>query len=79
MLANFSEETLIVPKHTVLGITQQVSEESIDKINAKSKSDFNRRLTGKESEFFNKKLLPRKLDFVVQHRAGKKDSPRRCG
>jgi hypothetical protein len=27
MLANFSEETLTVPKHTVLGIAQQVSEE----------------------------------------------------
>jgi len=34
MLANFSEETLTVPKHTVLGIAQQVSEELIDKINA---------------------------------------------
>ena len=31
MLANFSEETLTVPKHKVLGIAQQVSEALIDK------------------------------------------------
>jgi len=71
MLSYFSEETLTVPKHTVLGITQQVSEESIEKINAESESDYDRPLTRKKNEVLNKKLLPRKLDSVVEHRAGK--------
>ena len=47
MLANFGEETLPVPKHTVLVIAQQVSEESIYKINAESESDSDRPLTRK--------------------------------
>jgi len=61
-----------VPKHTVLGIAQQVSEESTDKINAESESDSDRPLMRKKNEVLNKKLLPRKLDFVVEYRAGKK-------
>jgi len=72
MLANFSEETLTVPKHTILGIAQQVSEELIDKINGESESDSDRPLTRKKNVVLYKKLLPRKLDFVVQHHAGKK-------
>lgn len=62
MLANFSEETLTVPKHTVLGIAQQVSEELIDKINAEGESDFDKPLTRKKNEALYEKLLPRKLD-----------------
>jgi len=72
MLANFSEETLTVPKHTVLGILQQVSENLIDKIHAESESDSDRPLTRKKNEILCKKLLHTKLDFVVEHRAGKK-------
>ena len=51
MLANFSEETLTVPKHTVLGITQHVSEGSIDKINAERESNSDRPLTRKKTKF----------------------------
>jgi len=72
MLANFSEETLTVPKHTVLGIAQQVSEDLIDKTNAESESDTNKPLKRQKNEALYKKLLPGKLDFVVEHRAGKK-------
>jgi len=33
MLANFSHETLTVPKSTVLGVEEEVSEELISRIN----------------------------------------------
>jgi hypothetical protein len=33
MLANFSHETLTLPKSTVLGVAEEVSEELVDKIN----------------------------------------------
>jgi len=72
MLSNFSEETLTVPKHTLLGIAQQVSEELIDKRNAESEPESDRPLTRKKNELLNNKLLTRKLDFVVEHRVGKK-------
>jgi len=65
MLANVGEETLTVPKHTVLGIAQQVSEELIDKINAESESDSDRPLTRKKNETLYKKLLPGKLDHLT--------------
>jgi len=61
MLANFSEETLTMPKHTVLGITQQVSEALLDKVNARGESDVNS-LTGpsrkRKNEALYEKLLP---------------------
>ena len=72
MLVNFSEETLTVPKHTILGIAQQVSEELIDKRNAESEPDSDRPLTRKTNEVLNKKLLTRELDFVVEHPAEKR-------
>jgi len=65
MLANFSEETLTVLKHTVLGIAQQVSEDLIDKINAESESDADKLLTRKKNEALYKKLLPGKLDHLT--------------
>jgi hypothetical protein len=33
MLANFSHETLTLPKSTVLGVAEEVSEELVDRIN----------------------------------------------
>jgi len=39
MLANFSNEPLVVPKATVLGITEEISEPLVDSINAGCKSD----------------------------------------
>ena len=65
MLANFSEETLTVPKYTVLGVAQQVSEELIFKINAESEPDSDRSLTRKKNEALYKKLLPGKLDHLT--------------
>jgi hypothetical protein len=39
MLANFSNEPLFVPKATVLGIAEEISEPLVDSINAECKSD----------------------------------------
>jgi len=68
MLANFSEETLTVPKHTVLGIAQQVSEALIHKINAGGESDINsptRPPKKRKNEALYEKLLPGKLDHLA--------------
>ena len=54
-----------MPKHTVLGIAQQVSEELIDKVNAESESDSDRPLTRKKNEVLYKKLLPGKLNHLT--------------
>jgi hypothetical protein len=75
MLANVSEKTLTVPKHTILGNAQQVSEDLIDKINTESESDADKPLTRKNNVALYNKLLPGKLDFVVEHHDG---GPCRC-
>ena len=67
-LANFSEETLTVPKHTVLGTAQQVSEALRDKINAGGESDVNsptRPPRKRKNEALYEKLLPGKLDHLT--------------
>jgi hypothetical protein len=38
MVANFSQETLTVPKATILGLAEEVSEPLVDKINTNSDS-----------------------------------------
>jgi hypothetical protein len=38
MVANFSQEALTVPKATVLGMAEEVSESLVDKTNANSDS-----------------------------------------
>jgi hypothetical protein len=37
MLANFSNDELILPKATILGVAEEVSESLVDRINAKTK------------------------------------------
>jgi hypothetical protein len=39
MLTNFSDEELILPKATVLGVAEEKSEGSVDRINTKSKTN----------------------------------------
>ena len=68
MVANFSEETLTVLKHNVLGIAQQVSEALIDKINAGGESDVNspaRPPRKRKNEALYEKLLPGKLEHLT--------------
>ena len=39
MVANFSDEALTIPKATVLGIAEGISESMVDKINVKSETN----------------------------------------
>ena len=67
MLANFSEETLTVPKHTVLGVAQPVSEVEIEEINARDEPKKNSPCGKKENcrnEVLYKKLLTGKVDHL---------------
>ena len=41
MVANFSDEALMIPKKTVLGLAKQIAEPQVYRINAASKSDTN--------------------------------------
>ena len=71
MLANFSNEPLVVNKATVLGITQEISESLVDRINAKCKSDADSRTKPrrrKKNEALYNKLLKGKLDHFVSRR-----------
>jgi len=64
MLANFSEETLTVPKHTVLAIAQQISEKTINVINRENDPEIDKRKMGKRNEALYRKLLPGKLKHL---------------
>jgi hypothetical protein len=67
MLTNFSDETLIVPKSTLLGIAEEVSESIVDKINvvteANSSEPCRPPRKGKSKILYNK-LLHGKLDHL---------------
>jgi hypothetical protein len=39
MIDNFSDESLTIPKKTVLGIAERIAEPLVNRINAESKSD----------------------------------------
>jgi hypothetical protein len=41
MVANFSNEKLIIPKATVLGIAEEATEELRDRINARNSPNLN--------------------------------------
>ena len=65
MLANFCSEILTIPKVTVLGIAEEISELVIDRINYRNKSDSqrpNRPLRQKKNEALYRKLFQGKLD-----------------
>jgi hypothetical protein len=64
MIANFSEEALTIPKATVLGIAEEVSESVVNKINA-DKSVPEKPLRKKRNEMLYRKLLRRKLDHLT--------------
>ena len=67
MLANFSGETLIVPKTTVLGIAEEVSEDLVNRVNAESVTDTNspaRPPRKRKNEHLYSHLLQGKLDHL---------------
>jgi len=67
MLANFSGENLIVPKATVLGIVEEVSEDLVNRVNAKSVSDTKNPATPprkRKNEHLYSHLLQGNLDHL---------------
>ena len=69
MLANFSDQTLTVPKSTVLGIAEEASEPLIDKINQRKELNSDSPLKPqriKKNEALYRKLLNGKLDHLNQ-------------
>jgi hypothetical protein len=71
MLTNFSNEALVVPKATVLGVAEGVSECIVDRINPKHETDLYSPVKprrGKKNEGLYKKLLRGKLDHLTQEK-----------
>jgi len=69
MVANFSKEELAIPKATVLGVAEEITEELVNKINAddKPKSDLvNDRQRKKRNELLYRKLLLGNLDRLSE-------------
>jgi len=69
LLANFSNETIVVPKATVLGVAEEISESLIDRINPKCKSELDTPVIPqrqKKNEAFYGKLLQGMLDHLSQ-------------
>jgi hypothetical protein len=67
MLANFSDQTLTVPKSTVLGITEDMSELLVEKINQGKETNANlsqKPKRKKKNEALYNKLLNGKLDHL---------------
>jgi len=55
MIANFSDEELAIPKAKVLGIAEEVTEETVDKINVRDNSE-PQPLSNREKENKNKSI-----------------------
>ena len=69
MAANFSDEALYIPKATVLGIAEGISESMVDKINAKSEANLIEPVKPprkRRNETLCNKLLQGKLDHLTQ-------------
>jgi len=70
MFTNFSNEALTVPKATVLGVAEEISESVVDKINKVGQSSVNTpsdsSKCGRNKELFQK-LLKGKLDHLPPH------------
>ena len=69
MIANFSGEELTLPKSTVIGLAEEVSEPLIDKINAKSEPSANaptKPPRKRNNKLLYDKLLHGKLDHLTQ-------------
>jgi len=63
MITNFSDEALTVPKATVLGVAEGMSESVVDRINTVRQSGVNTSRGGRNIELYHK-LLEGKLDHL---------------
>jgi hypothetical protein len=66
MLANFSDQTLTVPKSTVLGIAEEVSEPLVEKIMARNAKWPQKPGREKKNEALYGKVFKGKLDHLKQ-------------
>jgi len=69
MVANFSDEALTIPKATVLGIAERISESMVAKINTKSEANLiepAKPPRKRRNETLYYKLLQGKLDHLTQ-------------
>ena len=66
MVANSSDEELTIPKATVLGIADEVTEETVDKLNVQDNSE-PQRLNNREKENKNKTLYQKLLEGKLDH------------
>jgi hypothetical protein len=69
LLTNFSKEILTVPKSTVLGVAEEVSEQLIDEVNPASQTDTQtppKPPRQKKNEALYNKLLHGKLNHLTQ-------------
>jgi len=69
MLANFSNDPLVVSKAIVLGVAEEISESLVDRINPKCRSESDtpvKRHRQKKNEALYRKLLQGKLDHLSQ-------------
>jgi len=70
MITNFSNEGLMVPKATVLGIAEEISETIVDKINREGQSSFDIPTEShncEKNKALFQKLLKGKLDHLPPH------------
>jgi len=69
MMANFSDEALTIPKATVLGMAEGISECVVDKISAKSETNSSepaKTPRKRKNETLYSKLLQRKLGHLTR-------------
>jgi hypothetical protein len=69
MVVNFSDESLTMPKKTVLDVAEQIAEPLVNRINAESKSDTTSPVKPRrkqKNEALYQKLLNGKLDHLLQ-------------
>ena len=70
MLANFSNEPLVVPKATLLCVAEEISESVVDRINPKCKSQSDTPVKShrqRKNEALYRKLLQGKLYHLRQY------------
>jgi hypothetical protein len=68
MVANFSDESLTIPKKTILGVAEQIEEPLVNRINDEIKSDTSpvKPRRKRKNEALYQKLLHGKLDHLPQ-------------
>jgi hypothetical protein len=82
VVAKVSDESLTIPKKTVLSVAEQITEPIVNRINAESKNDTNlpvRTQRKRRNEDLYEKLLHGKLDHLAQkEKFNRANTSKRC-